>query len=219
MGKASLAFSLLVCLSSCKAAKDTANLKEAIPSETFATRCEQSDPASEAAHTYKVLMEITGTSACRDAEAKLRGMTFLVLNEKNIKDLNPIGDLEHLQWLHLYGNRIEDISPLKRLAKLKDLVLDNNQVIDVSALRELVTLQELYLGRNQVTDVAAIGSLKKLYILNLAGNKIQDVKGLSGLSALMVLDLKNNPIAEHKNSSNCPTADGTSQALRDFCNQ
>jgi len=219
MGKASLMLSLLACLSSCKAAKDTSSLKEAVPSETFAARCEQTDAASEAGNTYKALMEITGTSNCRDAESKLRGMTFLVLNEKNIKDLTPIGDLTQLQWLHLYGNRIEDLAPLKRLSKLKDLVLDNNQISDVSALRDLVTLQELYVGRNKLTNVDAIGTLKKLYILNLSGNQIQDVKALSGLSALMVLDLKNNPIVENKSSSNCPTADGISQALRDFCNQ
>jgi Leucine-rich repeat (LRR) protein len=74
-------------------------------------------------------------------------------------------------------------------------------------------------GRNKLTSVEAIGSLKKLYILNLSGNQIKDVNSLSGLSALMVLDLKNNPIAENKTASNCPTADGISQALRDFCNQ
>jgi internalin A len=199
MGKASLVLSLLACISACKAARE--------PS------------ASEAAKTYQVLMEMTGTQNCRDAESKLRGMTFLVLNEKGIKDLTPIGDLEHLQWLHLYGNRIEDISPLKRLSKLKDLVLDNNQISDVSPLRDLATLQELYVGRNKLTNVEAIGTLKKLYILNLSGNQIADVNALSSLSALMVLDLKNNPIAEKKTSSNCPTADGISQALRDFCNQ
>ncbi len=219
MGKASLVLGLLACLSACKAARDTSQIKEAIPSETFATRCEQTDPASEAGRTYKVLMEMTGTGNCRDTESKLRGMTFLVLNEKDIKDLTPIGDLEHLQWLHLYGNRIEDIAPLKRLVRLKDLVLDNNQITDVSPLRDLVTLQELYVGRNKVTNVEAIGALKKLYILNLSNNQIQDVNALSGLSALMVLDLKNNPIATNKTSSNCPTADGISQALRDFCSQ
>ncbi len=220
MGKASLVLSLLACISACKAARDPSALKEAAPpSETFATRCEQTDPASEAAKTYKVLMEMTGTQNCRDAESKLRGMTFLVLNEKNIKDLSPIGDLEQLQWLHLYGNRIEDVSPLKRLSNLKDLVLDNNQITDVSPLRDLVTLQELYVGRNKLTNVEAIGALKKLYILNLSGNQIKDVNALSGLSALMVLDLKNNPIAEKKTSCNYPTVDGISQALRDFCNQ
>lgn len=218
MGKASLVLSLLVCVSACKAAREPT--AEAIPpSETFATRCEQTDPASEAAKTYKVLLEMTGTQNCRDAESKLRGMTFLVLNEKDIKDLTPIGDLDQLQWLHLYGNRIEDLSPLKRLSKLKDLVLDNNHITDVSPLRDLITLQELYVGRNKVTNVEAIGALKKLYILNLSGNQIKDVNSLSGLSALMVLDLKNNPIVENKTASNCPTADGISQALRDFCNQ
>jgi internalin A len=212
--------SLLVCLSACKAAREPSALQEAAPSSpTFTTRCEQTDPASEAGKTYKVLMEITGTQNCRDAESKLRDITFLVLNEKDIKDLTPIADLEHLQWLHLYGNRIEDISPLKRLSKLKDLVLDNNQISDISPLRELITLQELYVGRNRLSNVEALGSLKKLYILNLSSNQIQDVNALSGLTALLVLDLKNNPIIGNKTSSNCPTADGTSQVLRDFCNQ
>jgi internalin A len=220
MGKASVVLSLLVCLAACKAAREPSSLKEAIPATpTFATRCDATDPATEAGKTYKVLMEITGTQNCRDAEVKLRDITFLVLNEKDIKDLTPISDLEHLQWLHLYGNRIEDVSPLKRLSKLKDLVLDNNQISDISPLRELVTLQELYVGRNRLVNVEALGALTKLYILNLSSNQIQDVKALSGLTALMVLDLKNNPIVGNKTNSNCPTADGTSQVLRDFCTQ
>jgi internalin A len=220
MGKASLVLSLLVCVSACKAAREPSALKEAVPpSETFATRCEQTDPASEAEKTYKVLQEMTGTQNCRDAESKLRGMTFLVLNEKDIKDLTPIGDLDQLQWLHLYGNRIEDVSPLRRLSNLKNLVLDNNRIRDISPLRNLLTLQELYVSRNKLTNVEAIGALKKLYILNLSGNQIRDVNALSGLTDLMVLDLKNNPIEEDKTRSNCPKEEGIIQVLRDFCNQ
>lgn len=221
MRKASaLALSLFACIN-CKAARESTALQEAAaaPTPTFASHCEEAIPDSEASFTYKALMDLTSTKNCRDAETKLRDISFLVLNEKNIKDLTPLADLDHVQWLHLYGNRIEDLAPLKNLKKLKDLVLDNNQVSDVSALKELVTIQELYVGRNRITSIEPIAALKKLYILNLSGNQINDVRSLSGLSALMVLDLKNNPISEHKTGSNCPTTDGISQVLRDFCSQ
>ena|GEM_PF-6900432 len=210
---------LLPFLFSCKAAKVSTLQMDKVPIESFAIKCQKVDPETEAGLTYKTLLEITSAKDCQDAEIKLQGMTFLVMNEKNIQDLAPLADLQQLQWLHLYGNRIEDLSPLRGLLKLKGLVLDKNQVEDISALNGLSSLQELYLSHNKVIKIDAIASLKKLYILNLANNQISDLRSLSGLSGLMVLDLKNNAIAERKSSGNCPTTDDVSQALRDFCNQ
>lgn len=210
---------LLPCFYSCKAAKESSQIQESTPLETFTTKCAKASPDSEAGITYQALIEVTAAKDCKDAELKLKNLTFLVINEKNIKDLSPLEDLVQLQWLHLYGNRINDIRPLRRLAKLKDLVLDSNQVSDLSPLEGLGLLQELYVSRNNVAKIDAIAGLKKLYILNLAGNLITDVSPLSGLTGLMVLDLKNNPIVEQKSSGTCPTSDGISQALRDFCSQ
>ncbi|MCX6130990.1 MAG: leucine-rich repeat domain-containing protein [Proteobacteria bacterium] len=160
------AWPLLLCLvpflAHCKHPKEEQKLSEAVVPESFAIRCSRTDPSSELGLTYRALIESVQAENCQAAALKLQGISFLVLNEKNIKDLSPLSEFEQLQWLHLYGNRIEDISPLRKLVKLKDLVLDNNQVSDLSPIKGLSNLQELYLGRNKLTKIDALEALKKI---------------------------------------------------------
>ncbi len=120
----------------------------------------------------------------------------LIMYDKNISDITPLGYLTNLQYLHLNQNRISNISPLSNLPYLIKLNLGWNQIVDISPLRSLTNLQELYLQENQLVDISPLAELTNLDELDLWGNQIVDITPLSGLTKLIVLRIYHNQIVD-----------------------
>ena len=132
----------------------------------------------------------------------LTGLKYLYLNDNNISDLTALGNLADLFWLELDGNDIADVTALGGLPSLGYVSLDNNAVSDVTALGNLTALRGLSLRNNRLSDATSFGQLTLVdtlvprTTLDLGYNSIADVTALGSLTLLEELRLDGNDIAD-----------------------
>ena len=67
-----------------------------------------------------------------------------------VKDLTPLTNCPHLEYLELFTNFIEDVSPLAELKELEHLNLAYNRITDISPLYGMTQLERLWCGRNDI---------------------------------------------------------------------
>jgi len=140
---------------------------------------------------------------------------------QNRMDFSPIGTLENLESLQLWGvsqlsdisifenltnlthltihaSGISDFSNLSNLTSMISLDLQGNRINDISTLRlySFPNLTELYLWNNQISDVSKLSSSTNLTFLALGSNQITDISALKNLTNLTFLDLTENLIAQ-----------------------
>jgi internalin A len=162
----------------------------------------------------KVGFDISKGRDCRGADAKLKSLTKLNLDDSTISDLQPLASLTNLTSLSIRNNdMLRDIAPLANLTNLTDLNLsgnhpltadpkrlDPNSIIDLKPLVGLKKLTTLNLNNNSVKKIELLAGLTNLTKLDLSSNKISDVKSLASLSKLTVLNLKGNKLT----NKDCP---------------
>ncbi|KAL4494483.1 hypothetical protein ABPG72_019893 [Tetrahymena utriculariae] len=91
---------------------------------------------------------------------------------------------KRLSKLDLSKNQIKVIQNLNELKHLQILNLADNQIEQIDGLQELALLQEINLRSNLITQVANLKNLKYLEVLDLSFNRLNDIKDL--------LELKHN---------------------------
>ncbi len=72
-------------------------------------------------------------------------LRVLIVAAGNAKDITPIGNLKHLEYLELFVNSIRDISCLDSLPYLMDLNIEDNLIEDISVLKTLKSLKRLWI--------------------------------------------------------------------------
>ena len=74
-------------------------------------------------------------------------LRVLILGEnQKLKNLEPIGELQDLEYLELFTCAFRDITPLTKLPRLMDLNLCNNAVTDWRPLKEMKQLKRLWVS-------------------------------------------------------------------------
>ncbi|KAL4470444.1 hypothetical protein ABPG74_012055 [Tetrahymena malaccensis] len=88
---------------------------------------------------------------------------------------------KRLSKLDLSKNQIKVIQNLNELKHLQILNLSDNQIEQIDGLQELALLQEINLRNNLITQVANLKNLKYLEVLDLSFNRLNDIKDLQEL--------------------------------------
>ena len=118
--------------------------------------------------------------------------TDLVIEFKSVetKDLELVGELTSLEWLHLSGNKITSIQNLSKLINLKGLFICENQITTIQGLEKLANLQMLWIGWNQVSKIQGLDKLTNLEHLRLNNNQITTIQGLDKLVKNKLVNLR-----------------------------
>ena len=97
--------------------------------KTFGDWCRNKASLSPGAkHTVEVLLREAETTDCNAANQKLLSLTELLLDNNDIRDIEPLQSLTNLTNLELGNNQISDIQPLQSLTKLTLLSLGGNLI-------------------------------------------------------------------------------------------
>ena len=124
-------------------------------------------------------------------------LTWLSFAENQVRDLNPLVELLHLETLYLWGNSISNLSPLANLIQLRHLDLGGCKISDIMPLATLTQLRGLNLRYNVIEDITPLKNLTELTELRLNDNRIVDVSPLANLTQLEKLWIQNNKIVDH----------------------
>ena len=90
-----------------------------------------------------------------------------------LRDLSPLANLTHLQFLSVVSDELSDVSPLAMLTDLQVLGLLSRQKLDLSPLAKLTSLQRLLLRADEDTDLSplmTLTNLKEAYFDSPLGN-------------------------------------------------
>ena len=135
---------------------------------------------------------------------QLTQLTELNAQNNRIFEISGLGNLQSLEKLNLYANGVSDISCLSELQRLTELNLYANQVYDLKSLQELKNLTSLNLGMNQIRDISPLLNSKKLKVLWLIGNYIDNPEVIAEIGDnLEVLSLTNCRISKINFLENC----------------
>lgn len=135
------------------------------------------------------ISSLSGIEFCRNIEN-------IEFNNMDIENLQPLSNLNKLNFLFLNFNRIADISALANLTSLWVLGLDGNNISDISPISNLKNLSFLGLVNNSISDLTPISKLENLTQVNLGNNQISDLNALRGLIKMTYLSLNNNLITD-----------------------
>ena len=160
----------------------------------------------------------TGVGSAQGIE-RFTNIRHLDLNNPNLSDLGPIGELRKLEYLDIDNGarRIFDLSPLSNLTELRFLDLDGQPYTDISPLASLNQIEELWLAGNPaITDLSPLGdkpTLKRLLMYNgnlaslpsfqnvpnleyldVSGSGVQSLAGIENLTSLAELNANWNQI-------------------------
>jgi len=69
-----------------------------------------------------------------------------IKNAVKIDNIDPIGNLESLEYLEIESNQITNLSPLENLRNLKELRLEMPQIRDLSPIKKILNLERLYIN-------------------------------------------------------------------------
>jgi hypothetical protein len=147
------------------------------------------------------------------------GLTELMLNACELRDVSPLFGMTALNRLHMPSCTLDDakLSALPPLPKLADLNVNGNpsvtkvpvisspammltlnlngtNVSDLTSLTAMTGLQTLDIARTQVTNVTPIKGLASLTNLIANGLKFNDVSTFASMTGLRYLDLRNNDV-------------------------
>lgn len=163
--------------------------------------------------------------------SRIRNLSNLYLNLKNVATIEDIGRLKSLKFLTLNcidnepgtfipnqdidkcnGHKLHHIEFLTHLLFLKGLDLSWNAIEDINPISKLKNLEYLNLSMNLITELKSFNdlvSLKKVIVRN------NNIKTLSGLNdSLIIYELEGNQIDK---KSDCPT-NTRNLSIRKFCN-
>ncbi len=133
-------------------------------------------------HTVAVLRQHVGGDTCKESFERLRKLTFIALQERDIVDVSPFMGLSSLRHLDLSGNAITDITPLQSLPQLVVLAVNANRLTKLPVL-DMRKLRRLYLSHNSITDLQGLRGMPNLRRLTL-DNTTHDVADYEGIASL-----------------------------------
>ena len=126
---------------------------------------------------------------------ELKSLYFEMGSVDEIKDIDSLKNLEHLEITY---SCLSEIKNLQNLKNLKTLILNGNRITKIKGLENLVKLEKLELEENQIKEIENLGTLRNLKWLSLAENRISEIKGLENNINLELLGLYSNEIKEIK---------------------
>jgi Leucine-rich repeat (LRR) protein len=161
---------------------------------TFNHWCNQADKSLEA---YKTARNIAPT-----CEIDPSSITYIKINNKEIRDLSPIAGFHHLNELNLGENKINSlpVGIFDKFKQLDRLLLQNNKLTAIprGVLDKLTKLAWLWLMDNEINDLplGVFDKLENLEWLSLYNNKLENLpKGLlAKLKSLKSIELSNNKL-------------------------
>jgi len=184
-------------------------------------------PASRKDEVRLIFLEDENARSLSGVEY-LDNLTFVVLVNTQISNLQPLGSAEKLEFLQLENNRhrleIPTIRSLTTLLATDSLIfpphlpnlrgltrlelINSIRVMDLSLIENLTKLTTLAVVNNDSLlslNINALDRLRNLQSLNLSGNNINDIRPLAELRSLRQLNLQDNnindirPLAELNN--------------------
>lgn len=147
-------------------------------------------------HTLEVMFSKSPAERVEDTAYYYENLEKVVLQNSNIKSLEPLRYLTNVKVLVLDENKISDITSLYDLP-LQHLNLIGNDISNLEGIDKLRTLEELYLGLNLLKDVTPLSNVINLRCLGLRGNsRVSDVSSLSKLTNLVSLNLSGTSVSK-----------------------
>lgn len=131
-----------------------------------------------------------------DALSIASNLTYLNLNNNNIRNITVLGSLAALQELYLKNNAVTDLSALSALNKLSTLDVSYNTVSSSASICVINSLTWLDISNNTITSLDGLGNLTGLTHLSAAYNGLTEVTQLASCAALTELDISNNSISD-----------------------
>ncbi|WEV52861.1 leucine-rich repeat domain-containing protein [Bifidobacterium sp. ESL0704] len=118
-------------------------------------------------------------------------------NVGKLVDVTPLGTLNNLGDLNLYGNHITDITALSHLQNLRNIDASYNEIRTLPSLEKMGSAYtDFYFAYNQINHIATPSTtVRSLGSLNLAHNQIRDITPLAQYSGFRILDLSLNQIS------------------------
>ncbi len=115
-----------------------------------------------------------------------------------IESLMPLRNLKELRHLEIPNSEIKNIEYLTRLPHLNTLNLSGNHITDLTYFPYMYPLTQLalnYQGPDYIKDITPLLYMNpSLQHLSLQGNKISDISPLTNLHALKYISLRDNRI-------------------------
>ena len=103
----------------------------------------------------------------------LTNLESVRINNTELKDVSPIGQLVNLKSLDLDKNQIEFLPEnIGNLHGLEYLTFSYNKVQNIEAIKSLTNLERLGFTNNQVEDILPVKDMLKLIIINFSNNNI-----------------------------------------------
>lgn len=156
-------------------------------------------------HALKKLYLFEASIEDISALTNLDQLTILHLSFNRIRTVGQLGQLTHLEELHLFNgfapNADSDalVLPIGKLKNLKRLSLAANRISDLSVLKNLDQLDGADFGFNLLSDLAFLQNKPLLKAVYLDGNRIKTWDYLTTLPALESLYLQDNGLTEIPN--------------------
>lgn len=140
----------------------------------------------------------------------------LYVSKNEVKKMEELEHLHHLQILELGSNRFRVMENLENLTNLQELWLGRNRIraVDLCGLKcirkislqsnrltsmlgfqECVALEELYLSHNGIAKMEGLSTLEKLRVLDVSSNKLTAINDIEKLTRLDDLWLNDNQIS------------------------
>lgn len=148
---------------------------------SFYLACINPEKPKAQAQTIDAILHSFDNQNCQQVHQKLLQKKSLTLRNLQIKSLEPIKSLTHLERLDLWANDIEDITPLAQMKNLIYLNLGQNHIQDISTLSNLTTLTELLIFENQISNLEPISHIKQLKKLDISHNPITSLQPIEGM--------------------------------------
>ena len=99
-------------------------------------------------------------------------LRVLILAEnQKLRDIEPIGELQDLEYLELFWTAVRDLTPLTKLPNLMDLNLSKTEVSDWRPLMEMKQLKRLW-----VANMKIIVSLKPYKTRKMTDEEMQELR-------------------------------------------
>lgn len=127
---------------------------------------------------------------CAAVAERLAGETSLVLRQRGVADLRPIGTLVQLTELDIAGNDVKDLRPLARLTALRTLDASRNPLVSLDGLDAQTHLEVLLVHGSELADVAALAGLTHLKELTLSQTRVRSLEPLLSLVNLESLSIE-----------------------------
>lgn len=125
----------------------------------FIEYCEKDDKSAEAAHTLKLIADLTEVTGCQEIKNAMEQFSSVGFDSPNLVDIEALSFFDNLSAISLRSAKAIKVAPLTRLTKLEDLLLDA-PITEVAAVP--ASLKSLHLLRIKSVNFGAETSLKNL---------------------------------------------------------